>query len=139
MAVLVLSGLLLVGMGFRYMHRTMRVIPADAYADADSLLRQGSVQQQAAHASGTDRSHTDSRVLLPQSPVPSTIRIDLNTATAGDLERLPRIGPKLAARIIAYREANGPFKRVQDLTRVSGIGDKTLSRLEGLIYVGNER
>ena len=55
--------------------------------------------------------------------------INLNTAGVSELQRLPRIGPKMAARIIAYREAHGSFRRVQDLVRVRGIGTKTLERL----------
>ena len=56
--------------------------------------------------------------------------VDLNTATAEELDTLPGIGESLARRIIAYREANGPFRIVEELTRVSGIGEGTL---EGLI------
>ena len=55
--------------------------------------------------------------------------IDLNRATAKELERLPGIGPQIAARIVAYREQNGAFKRVEDITKVRGIGPKTLERL----------
>ena len=55
--------------------------------------------------------------------------IDLNRATAKELERLPGIGPQIAARIVAYREQNGAFKRVEDITKVKGIGAKTLERL----------
>jgi competence protein ComEA len=49
-------------------------------------------------------------------------RIDPNTAPAGQLERLPRVGPALAARIIDDRERNGPFRTADDLRRVPGIG-----------------
>ena len=59
-----------------------------------------------------------------------TGKININTATAEELETLPGIGEKRAADIIADREANGPFRIVEELTRVSGIGEGTL---EGLI------
>ena len=65
-------------------------------------------------------------------------QINLNTASAAELQQLPRIGPKLAARIIAYREAQGPFRRVQDLVRVRGIGQKTLARLLPHLTVEDE-
>ena len=55
--------------------------------------------------------------------------IDINSATAKEFERLPRIGPQLAGRIVAYREENGAFKRIDDITKVKGIGSKTLDRL----------
>ena len=59
--------------------------------------------------------------------------LDLNTATAGELETLPGIGPVMAERIIAYREANGRFSSVDDLDNVAGIGPKTLESLRPLV------
>jgi competence protein ComEA len=61
--------------------------------------------------------------------------VDLNTATAEQLETLPRVGPSLAARIIAWRTAHGRFARVADLGRVPGIGDRTLASLTPLVRV----
>lgn len=61
--------------------------------------------------------------------------VDLNTATAEQLETLPRVGPSLAARIIAWRSAHGRFGRVADLGRVPGIGDRTLASLTPLVRV----
>ena len=62
-------------------------------------------------------------------------RMNLNTATAAQLEVLPRVGPALAARILAYREAQGGFRRPADLTNVKGIGEKTLEKLLPYVYV----
>lgn len=53
-------------------------------------------------------------------------RVNINTADATALETLPGVGPALAARIIAWRDENGPFRSVDELTAVSGIGEKTL-------------
>ncbi|RIJ50940.1 ComEA family DNA-binding protein [Clavibacter lycopersici] len=61
--------------------------------------------------------------------------VDINTATAEQLETLPRVGPSLAARIIAWRSAHGRFTRVADLGRVPGIGDRTLASLTPLVRV----
>ena len=59
----------------------------------------------------------------------------LNTATAEELETLPNIGPSRAKAIIEYREENGPFARVDDLTSVSGIGTGILESIRDLIEV----
>lgn len=63
-------------------------------------------------------------------------RLDLNRADAAALERLPGIGPSLAARIVADREKNGPFRSVEELDRVSGIGPATVAKLAGSVTVG---
>jgi competence protein ComEA len=59
--------------------------------------------------------------------------ISLGSATAEQLETLPRIGPALAARIIAYRDAHSGFASVDDLGEVGGIGPKTLAGLKDLV------
>ena len=59
--------------------------------------------------------------------------ISINRATAQQLEELPGIGPALSARIIAYRDANGGFKKKEDLLNVSGIGDSIFSGFVDLI------
>lgn len=60
-------------------------------------------------------------------------KININLATQAELETLPGIGPALASRIIAYRETNGPFRRIEDVKRVPGIGDKRFEELKDLI------
>lgn len=59
--------------------------------------------------------------------------IDINKATLGELETLPGIGPVMAARIIAYRDANGPFPSIDSLEEVPGIGPKTLEAILPLV------
>ncbi|MDF0606490.1 helix-hairpin-helix domain-containing protein [Neisseriaceae bacterium TC5R-5] len=61
--------------------------------------------------------------------------VNLNTATPQELETLSGIGPAKAKAIIDYRTKNGPFKAVDDLKKVSGIGDKTLETLRSNITV----
>ena len=61
--------------------------------------------------------------------------ININTAHPKDLERLPGIGEKRAGDIVAYREANGPFEQVEDIQRVSGIGEATFEGLRQYICV----
>jgi competence protein ComEA len=77
------------------------------------------------------------RAERPAKKAAPTGLIDLNRATAAELQRLPGIGPKLSARIVAARERQ-PFRRVEDLRKVSGIGPKTLERLRPYVTVGDE-
>ncbi len=57
-------------------------------------------------------------------------KINLNTASAADLQKLDGIGEKKAEQIIAYREQKGQFKKIEDLMQVSGIGEKTFAALK---------
>lgn len=70
-------------------------------------------------------------VAEPGAPATGTAddRIDLNSADQAALETLPRIGPALAERIIAWREDNGRFQSVDDLLAVPGIGEKLLEAI----------
>jgi len=63
------------------------------------------------------------------------LALDLNHATASDLEALPGIGPVLAQRIIDYRQSRGPFKNVDDLENVSGIGPKKLAQIKPYLII----
>lgn len=61
--------------------------------------------------------------------------VNLNTATVAQLETLPGVGPQTAARIKEYRDQNGGFKKVEDLMKIKGIGEKAFLRLRGLVVV----
>lgn len=67
------------------------------------------------------------------------LALDLNKATAGDLESLPGIGPALARRIIDYRRKHGYFKELDDLEQVSGIGPKKLALIKPFIFIEEKR
>lgn len=67
---------------------------------------------------------------------PSSIqRININTASAKELERLPGIGEELAERIVEHRRKYGPFRRAEDLIMVRGIGDARFREIRHLITV----
>ena len=66
----------------------------------------------------------------------TTLMVNINTATADELQELPGIGPTLAQRIIDYRNENGPFSNVADLLNVSGIGSGKLQDILDYITVG---
>ena len=77
-------------------------------------------------------------VPLMGEAVPAAVsdgRVNLNTADQAQLETLPRVGPALAQRILAWREENGRFSAVEDLLSVTGIGDKTYDGLKDLVTV----
>jgi comEA protein len=61
--------------------------------------------------------------------------VNINSADSGQLINLPQIGPKMAQRILDYRKSNGNFKRVQDLMKVKGIGEKVFAKLQPLITI----
>jgi competence protein ComEA len=65
----------------------------------------------------------------------TTAIVNLNTATAADLEGLPGIGAKTAARIIEYRQKNGPFKKIEELMNVRGVGEKNFLKLKPQLTV----
>ena len=73
--------------------------------------------------------------------VPSTAKaaaagtLNLNTASAAELDGLPGIGAKTAARIVEYRQKNGPFKKIEELMNVRGVGEKNFLKLKGQITV----
>lgn len=64
--------------------------------------------------------------------------VNINTADAETLQKLPSIGEKRAADIVADREANGLYRYPEDITRVSGIGEETLAGLIDQITTGEE-
>jgi competence protein ComEA len=62
--------------------------------------------------------------------------VNINTATATELETLPGVGPKTAEAIVEYREANGPFGSIEDIMNVPGIGEGTFEKIRDGITVG---
>jgi len=65
----------------------------------------------------------------------ATAPVNLNTATAEQLATIPGVGPRMAERIIDYRQKNGGFKKVEDLMNVSGVGEKSFLKMKPLITV----
>ena len=73
------------------------------------------------------------------SPKAAVGVVNINTAPLGDLEALPGIGAKTAARIVEYRQKNGPFKKVEELMNVRGIGEKNFLKLKEQLSVGTAK
>jgi competence protein ComEA len=102
---------------------------ARVVADGEQLVipKQGEASGSAATGAGMATS--------PRKPPPGA-KVDINNATAEQLDALPGVGPSTAAKIVSEREANGPYKSVDDLMRVPGIGAKKLDALKDLVTAG---
>ena len=104
-----------------------------------------------AHAQGSMSARGGSSPAAPERPrAPSTSPakparataaspVNLNSASAQQLQTLPNVGAATAARIIEYRQKNGGFKKIEDLMNVKGIGEKTFLKLKPLVTVGASR
>jgi competence protein ComEA len=68
-------------------------------------------------------------------PAPAAV-VNINTASATEFEGLPGVGPKTAARIIEYRQKNGPFKKIEELMNVRGLGEKNFLKLKSQLTIG---
>ena len=66
-------------------------------------------------------------------------QVDINRAGVEELTALPGIGEAIAKRIVEFREANGPFRRVEDLMKVKGIGEKSLAKIRPYVSVGKSK
>ncbi len=133
--------LLFLAAGLAIRHVRYHLVPYDPsyYAEVDRLA--------AAPPTVADSSATPllSRpTSIPDSTRPDTVdppvkrpvnTVRINSATAAELEQLPRIGPKTAERIVAFRETNGPFRRPEDLMQIRGIGEKTFEGLRAYVVV----
>ena len=62
-------------------------------------------------------------------------QINLNTASEKELQELPGIGPAMSARIIEYRETNGPFQKIEDIKKVRGIGNAKFEKLKDQVTI----
>lgn len=84
---------------------------------------------------GIEPSPSPTPIPVPAGKSESSGLVNINTASAAELEALPHIGPALAGRIVTYRESNGLFQHIDQLEDVSGIGPACMSDLRELITV----
>jgi competence protein ComEA len=106
---------------------------ADAVAAAGGALPDADMQSTNLAATVSDADHIVVRSVGDGAGESASSGIDLNRSVASDLESLPGVGPVLAGRIVAYREANGPFRTVEDLLDVPGIGEAKLAQMRDAI------
>ena len=76
---------------------------------------------------------------LIKYPVQSTLTVNLNQATAKDLQELPGIGPVLAQRILMQRERVGAFGSLEELLAVKGVGEKRLERIRPFLHLESKK
>jgi competence protein ComEA len=76
-----------------------------------------------------------SKAPAPKPAATAAAPVNLNTATAEQLATIPGVGPRMAERIIDYRQKNGGFKKIEDLMNVSGVGEKSFLKMKPLITV----
>jgi competence protein ComEA len=120
-AVLLLLGLAVAGHGVRLL--------VSRASDPPGQILAAPVQGDALAA------HRDRAIRLAK-PLAANETIDLNTASAEEIDRLPRIGMSLAKRIVADRDGKGPFASLSELERVAGVGPALIDQLHGKVRFG---
>ena len=113
--------------------------PSDA-AIAAAVAQPPEAEAAPAEATGTAAEATGTAVAAEPHQKRKRVRVDptpvnVNAATAEQMDSLPGIGPALAARIVAYREQHGAFARPEHLQRVKGIGAKTFAKMAPYVRV----
>ena len=113
----------------------------DAVSAAETTLHTGTRRAKTASAKRTGQASLETRT-APESTTPAaetvTFPLELNAASAAELEQLPHIGAVLAERITAYRDQIGGFSNREQLLEVEGIGEATLYEIYDLLYLENE-
>ena len=84
----------------------------------------------------TSKQKADLSAPAPAPAAKPTVLVNINTATEAQLEALPGVGAKTAARIVDYRQKKGAFKKVEELMNVQGIGEKSFLKLKAQVTVG---
>jgi competence protein ComEA len=136
-AMLTVTGLFLSGLLIQHVWELHATVPEDYYVTADSVFAaktQRLSDTLPGHLQRLSMDTTDTTEEAVDRPT-EQVRINLNAATARQLQQLSGIGPVLAERITVYREEYGAFRQLEDLTNVSGIGSKTLEDIRTLLYV----
>ena len=129
-----LAGALSDGVQIYVPHRGETAAPAQIQPNGGTAnAGQGNVANGASQGGAQPQ---PARTLTPAgSAQKGSAPVNINTATAEELQTLPRIGPAMAQRIIAWREAHGGFRSVDELDAVPGIGPSMLENLRPLVMV----
>ena len=98
------------------------------------LVAQAQAQPARPRAQASQPEAAQPQAAKPQSSKPA-VMVNLNTATVSELEALPGVGAKTAARIVDYRQKKGPFKKIEEIMNVQGIGEKSFLKLKPQLTV----
>ena len=83
----------------------------------------------------TEKSQNTNSLATNATTKTQNTKVNINTATQTELETLPGIGPSTASKIVSYRKENGKFKNIEEIKKVSGIGDSKFEKIKELIKV----
>lgn len=136
----VAAGLALQSVMSRDAGSSFRILPgrgatASGGALASQASRSGAAQPGAAGAGAAETGTSSAESSGKSDAFRPDGRLDLNRATAGDLQAVDRVGPQRARAIVAYRERAGRFRDLHELENVPGIGEKTRLALESFLFV----
>lgn len=98
---------------------------------------QSEQQLQSEQPSKQEQNQSSGKVADSEKSAEQTKRVNINTAGLVELQNIPGVGEKKAQTIIDYRNKHGAFKKVQDLTKVKGIGTKSFQKMKPFIEIGS--
>lgn len=146
-ALLFISILMMTGSCVRYVQGEAVPFSSDDYAELHAAFaEQTDALRASAAADSTDATASEAAEPVQVAAVTEAptrrrasasgpVRMNLNTASARTLQRLPGVGPAISARIVEYREAYGGFRHPREVTRVKGIGPKTYEKMAPYLFV----
>ena len=108
---------------------------AETISDGQHIRIPEKIVEQPAQSQSNDTTANNSSNSGSSKVADSGGIVNINTATSEELQTLQGIGPKMAGRIIEYRQNNGDFKSIEDIQNVRGIGEKTFERLKSRLKV----
>lgn len=112
-------------------------IPSVIYVDANENdeRSESSIPSIESENDSNSNNHSDGTENSQNKSAESSLKVNINTATAEELEKLDGIGPAIAQRIVEYRNTNGKFLSTDEIKNVSGIGEKTFEKFKDDICV----
>ena len=138
-ALIVLVSLLLVGSVISWLDKRnpemieeFQVVPGTPPPPVDQSIAQSKESTASKSPAHHSVNHKRNRA---SEDGPAKSKVNVNSATAEELQALPKIGPTMARRIIEYRSQHGLFRSLEDLAQVQGIGTKTLMALDSLVVI----